>query len=430
MNELEVFANKIREIRNENEEFTIEGAREIVKLMNEFLYTNYEGIGTLEAFDSTFEYFSDFHKYWEENYREILDITIVDDNCALVAEKLHDVYVNTSGSVFNGLYDTGKLKPEEICRLRFLTANQDFNGSRDFVTIMTKYHDDPDMFDVEFIHDNPEKFLSFLGFTHLSQGNKRLSFAENICQFLIERTIEPFDLLSYYDNDLAKLRDDLISTPSNGFANKKTDMFLRDMVVLGVWKNYKGFEKVDVPSDVNTIKVALRTGIMSSKIPLLSSFLDIFGYQYSYVDEMNAKSWRRVWEIWNERYPEEVLESPALIDYFVYRTVGKVFCKSSLYYYKCENNHFLKWRNGMKRKCPECNCELVKIGSTFPCNDDDASVLVSEYLDSFKNCPFKEVCDTVGNKELQPPKSISIMGDTGWITGYARKDIGGGGLMA
>lgn len=29
-----------------------------------------------------------------------------------------------------------------------------------------------------------------------------------------------------------------------------------------------------------------------------------------------------------------------------------------------------------------------------------------------------------------PPKSISILGQTGWTTAYARNDEGGGGLMA
>ena len=45
-------------------------------------------------------------------------------------------------------------------------------------------------------------------------------------------------------------------------------MFLRDMVVLGVWKDVKGFDKIDVASDINTIKVALRTGIIKTQIPL------------------------------------------------------------------------------------------------------------------------------------------------------------------
>lgn len=50
------------------------------------------------------------------------------------------------------------------------------------------------------------------------------------------------------------------------------------MVVLSIWKDYKNFEQIDVASDRNTMKVALRTGILKTEIPLVSSFLDIFCY--------------------------------------------------------------------------------------------------------------------------------------------------------
>lgn len=33
-------------------------------------------------------------------------------------------------------------------------------------------------------------------------------------------------------------------------------------------------------------------------------------------------------------------------------------------------------------------------------------------------------------KKLMPPKSISILGQTGWTTAYTEIGIGGGGLMA
>lgn len=41
---------------------------------------------------------------------------------------------------------------------------------------------------------------------------------------------------------------------------------------------------------------------------------------------------------------------------------------------------------------------------------------------------FSEICGE--SKNLMPPKSISILGQTGWTTAYARNDEGGGGLMA
>ena len=45
-----------------------------------------------------------------------------------------------------------------------------------------------------------------------------------------------------------------------------------------------------------------------------------------------------------------------------------------------------------------------------------------------EECPFKNICE--GNRTLQPPKSISILGRTGWTSAYTRKNNGGGGLMS
>ena len=38
----------------------------------------------------------------------------------------------------------------------------------------------------------------------------------------------------------------------------------------------------------------------------------------------------------------------------------------------------------------------------------------------FGECPFINICGE--NKKLMPPKSISIMGQTGWSSAYARQD--------
>ena len=80
MSELDVFARGIAEICPDNpESLTIEQARNVVKQINDFLYANYEGIGSVEALGEEFEFISDFHKYWYEHHREILNIEI-DEN--------------------------------------------------------------------------------------------------------------------------------------------------------------------------------------------------------------------------------------------------------------------------------------------------------------------------------------------------------------
>ena len=65
-----------------------------------------------------------------------------------------------------------------------------------------------------------------------------------------------------------------------GFKEKKADIFLRDMADFEVWNYSSGSEQINVASDANTMRVALRTGILKGRTPLLSSFLDVHCYQY------------------------------------------------------------------------------------------------------------------------------------------------------
>lgn len=430
MNELEQFLTKINAICKDHAALSIESSREIINEINSFLYTTYPGIGEVNFFNTEYAYFSDFHKYWEKHHKEILNIQIDRNNCEQVADILHDVYLKTNGKVFSDLYDTGGLKEEEVCRVRFLTANQDFRGSRNFAELSKIYKNDPDVFTVDYIVDNPEDFLKKIRITDLSQTDKRIKYAKTIGQFLIERQQpSPYNLLAYYNNDVYALRQDMINCVGAGYGNKKTDMFIRDMIILGVWKKVVGFDKIDVASDVNTIKVALRTGIMTCEIPLISSFLDIFCYQYGYVDEMNAKAWRTVWEIWNQKYAEKI-ESPSLLDFFIYRIVGREFCKVNLFNYQCVNGHTFYWNTRSKSVCPHCKKKAAVIDGGYMCDARDGSIVTERLLPQYQNCPFKGICDKNNKKRLQPPKSISILGKTGWTSAYAEINCGGGGLMA
>lgn len=430
MNELEQFLSRINAICKDHAVLSIESSREIINEINSFLYTTYQGIGEITVFDTKYAYFSDFHKYWEKHHKEILNIQINRSNCERVADILHDVFLRTNGKVFFDLYDTEGLRDDEICRVRFLTANQDFRGSRNFSELSKVYKNDPDIFTVDYIVNNPEDFLKMIKITDLSQTDKRIKYAKNIGRFLIDRKqLSPYDLLAYYKNNVFDLRQDMINCQGAGYGNKKTDMFIRDMVILKVWENVIGFDKIDVASDVNTIKVALRTGIMTCEIPLLSSFLDIFCYQYGYVDEMNARAWRTVWEIWNQKY-EEKIASPSLLDFFIYRIVGKIFCKESLYTYRCDKGHTFFWHTGKKSICPTCKGKAAVIGKMYMCDTQEGRVVTERDLPQYDNCPFKDICDTNDKKKLQPPKSISILGKTGWTSAYTETECGGGGLMA
>lgn len=442
MNELEKFAKHISELYKKP--LDIINARGIVNEINRFLYTRNGNLGVVSELGLEFPYLSDFHKYWHDNHKEILNLTISDVACERVADALHDVYIRTNGRAFKEIYDTNGLNDEDICRVRLLSANQDFRGSRNFIDLSNIYMDDPTVFDEYSIVENPVEFVKSLGITNLSQSDKRIQYAKRISQFLIEHNASPYEIIDVFNNDVKALREAMIGYEGAGYGYKKTDMFLRDMIVLGIWKNVIGFETIDVASDINTIKVALRTGILNSEIPLVSSFLDIFCYQYSYVDEMNALAWRKVWEIWNDKYPDETIASPCLLDYFIYNVVGKQFCKPSLYFFVCEKEHSFFWHSSRNKTCQVCYKELKErnkaklLCSSLPC-DSDKGYIAIEQTDFFRaniaspnynQCPFREICETYGNKSLMPPKSISIMGQTGWSTAYTNEKAGGGGLMA
>lgn len=442
MDKLRDFCFGIKNTIGEADTMSVSDARRVVRSINDFLYTNYPGIGSTFELGEYREYFSDFHKFWEAHHKEILDCKISDGKCEQVADALHSVYAKTEGGAFREIWDTCGLAKEDVCRIRFLTANQDFRGSLDFSGLARIFRADPSIFDKEIINDDPADFISKIGISAQSQNDKRISYAKNISRFLIDRDCDPYELIDLYQRDLSRLRKDLLDCEGSGYGNKKTDMMLRDMVVLGIWNDVEGFDKIDVASDVNTIKVALRTGIIQTAIPLVSSFMDIFCHQYAYIETMNAQAWRRVWEIWMERHPEDNIASPCLIDFFVYNVVGKQFCRQNLFVFECETGqHTFRWHSARNRKCQYCYRHGVKtmtahiIGHKMACQDAEGyvAIMASDYVSrlpeqqKFTKCPFAEICSD--NKNLQPPKSISILGKTGWTQAYARKGDGGGGIM-
>lgn len=444
-NDLYEFVKRINLVYENDNDFSIESARSVVKELNEFLYTTYDDIGIVEALGAEYNFFSEFHRYWDEHYVEILDAYIDDIRCEQVADALYKVYKSSQGKAFSGVYNTYKLSKEEVCRIRMLTANQDFRGSRKFEDLVAVYEEDNSVFDEKLINESPEDFLKSIKVGELSQNDKRLRYAKELTNLLLEKNSSPYELIDHYNRDVYELRNALINWNGAGYGNKKADMFVRDMVVLGVWKDVKNFDKINVASDVNTIKVALRTGILKTAIPLVSSFLDIFCKQYSYIDDMTAEAWRRVWEIFVEKYPNTEITSPCLFDYFVYNVVGKQFCKEILSVFvgdECE--HTFYWNSSRIKKCQECY-RMKRISSPahlakklYPCEDVNGVISIKS-TDFYKQeictpnlekCPFENICKDNSVIKLKPPKSISIMGQTGWLDAYTNKGEGGGGLMA
>ena len=444
-NDLLEFVKRVDSIYESNKDFSIASARDIVREINDFLYTTYDGIGTVEALGSEYQFVSEFHRYWNEHYMEILDAQIDDVRCEQVADALFMIYQTSNGKAFSGVYDTYGLSKADICRVRMLTANQEFRGSRTFKDYVEVFNEDNSIFDVKIINDSPYDFIKNIAVGELAQTDKRLKYATEITNMLLDKGCNPYELIDFYDRDVYALRNALIEWNGAGYGNKKADMFVRDMVVLGVWDNVKNFDKIDVASDVNTIKVALRTGILKTAIPLVSSFLDIFCNQYGYIDKMTADAWRRVWEIFVKKYPDTTILSPCLFDYFVYNVVGRQFCKESLYVFRGEEcGHSFVWHSGRNTTCQICYKEnqikrpAVVVKRLLPCEHNEGNVAITK-TDFYKEavccpnivkCPFESICQENGTAHMSPPKSISILGRTGWTDAYTNKGEGGGGLMA
>lgn len=470
----------------------LETIRKSLIVINQYFYNSYEGIGTISADELGLntEYFSEFHKLWSEKSEDILSPFIDEKRCEKVAEVLHNVRSEFGDSPFILKKNHFNLDKATVAKIRFITANQDFRGSRNTESFFQLYNKDPNIFDLKIIKDNSAAFLKNLGISDLSQNDKREKFAETAVAFLLEKGIDVIDIADYYHNDCLKIKDALISNTGMGYGNKKADMFIRDMFEWNVWPSLKNIYEINVASDTNTIKVSLRTGILKTKLtPLLSSFLDIYCYQYSIIDDWTAKGWKRVWEIWKEKNPKTAPYGPAFFDYFLYNIVGKDFCKENLYLYesgKC--NHSFYYHSGMLKHCLNCKeefrnnkitysevngktfancekhsthkyevddkrkkkcniCEETPLNKTrvikrlLPCSHSKGklSILNSKYvtgdvavLSGIDICPFECICKPSSEnfKKLNPPKSISILGRTGWESAKTKINEGGGGLMA
>lgn len=418
-------------------------AQRFLEKLNEYFFQTYEGIGTTTFQGEELQYFSEFHKFWEANHKEILNARIDESKSRLAAHALSNAIRKYGREILGITHQTLGLPPQAIAQIRFFTANQDFRGSPE--NQFEKYFQDPTRFDAREISGSPDDFLKFLGMTRLSQTDKRLDFAKNAALFLLKRNISAFEIAKSFNNDAVQIRVVLVNTPNMGYGLKKANMFIRDMVELGVWPKLQNFDKIDVASDINTMKLALRTHILQTDIPLLSSFLDIFCYQYTYIDEMNAKAWRKVWEEWVKLDPSTAPSSPCQMDFLLYR-IGREYCDDDVVEYECEKGHVFYHFGAQLKNCTKCRISGERIPAQpkrryLPCQinssqlpRENGKLLLRDgnLLKTFEGiCIFEDVCEpkTDEFRALDPPKSISIKGQTSWTKSYAYRERGGGGMM-
>ena len=67
----------------------VELAQRLLQGLNECLYQTYEGIGTTTFSGEELQYFSEFHKFWEQNHREILNARIGRGQARLATEGIN-----------------------------------------------------------------------------------------------------------------------------------------------------------------------------------------------------------------------------------------------------------------------------------------------------------------------------------------------------
>ena len=347
-------------------------------------------------------YISEFHQYWEKNHKKILAPSINNKKCKGIAEVLEVIYKDNDIRV---QHNTLNLTLKEIANVRFFTAIQDFKidiGVR--INPFEIYKKNPECFNAEKIISNNlliDFLLREIGAD--SQRDKRETWMLRAAQLLKEKYKgSAFNINKIHKENVTEIKNALIGK-GFGFSEKKADMFLRDMVDLGVWK-YKNPEEINVMSDKNTIRIALRTGILKFRMPLLASYLDVHCFQYSLVEKWNVKAWRKVWEIWGDIKGNHRPPSPASFDYLIYR-MGKRAC----------------WKSSLRRRCPLNKPASFKWIESL----DKQDRLI---FDEDNYCIFNKVC-LPEDKILNHPMSISIYGATGWKSG-ATNEGGGGGIQS
>lgn len=421
----------------------VEVSRRFLAGVNEYFFQTHKGIGTTRFQGEELQYFSEFHKFWEKNHAAILDAQVSEEQARKAAQALAAAIRKYGNGILGLTAATHGLPPQDLASVRFLTANQDFREPPE--DQFRRFLEDPTRFAPSVVADDPVGFLSFLGMARLSQTDKRTDYARNAARFLLENGGTAYGLAKRYGDDVVLIREALVCAPNIGYGAKKANMFLRDMMEMGVWPGLRNVDALDVASDINTMQLALRTRIVETAMPLLSSFLDIFCYQYSEIDRVSALAWRRVWEHWRRTDPDTAPAAPASMDFLLYR-MGREHCKDNLVAYVCDLGHEFNYFGARLRLCPICTTNskrsaLRVAGRRLPCqvapedlprSHGKLAISDQQLLNVFDGqCIFTSVCDPCSEAFIasDPPKSISIKGQTGWTNSYSDKDRGGGGMM-
>jgi hypothetical protein len=358
---------------------------------------------------------------------------------AQVLEELHAAH----GGRFHAPQDRiAGLSRELIANVRFITAAQDWK-LRQKVNPYEIAREHPEWFEARRIATDPEasinRILTAVG-VKPDQATKRVDYARNGAEFLLAHYDgSAFNLGPKHEHDAARIREALVEPDDPAFAEhigysyKKADMFIRDMYDFKVWP-LRGVEALEVPPDINTMRAALRTGIIHCYHPLLTSYLDVYSSQYSLVSDLASRAWRRVWERWSEIPQNHRVEGPAFFDFLLYEILGRecvaLVSVRELQCRHCGSSMLVKTR---VRTCPRCDSTDTWVTRRRGSEDQFRDLLARGCSFCTTNGPGHCVLERVISFDrwtLAPPKSISRIGGTGWDDGLASEDEGGGGITS
>ena len=113
-------------------------AQRALEKINEYFFQTYQGIGKTIIDDKEYQYFSDFHKFWEAHHKEIINPQINKTQARKAADALHQSIVKYGTEILKVNLNTHGLSKQAIAQVRFFTANQDFRQPPD--DQFGKYH--------------------------------------------------------------------------------------------------------------------------------------------------------------------------------------------------------------------------------------------------------------------------------------------------
>jgi len=97
-------------------------AQRFLEKLNEYFFQTYEKIGNTSLNGQELQYFSKFHKFWEANHKEILNVKIDEEKAQLAAVALSKAIKQYGNKILGVVNQLQGLSPEAIAQVRFFTA--------------------------------------------------------------------------------------------------------------------------------------------------------------------------------------------------------------------------------------------------------------------------------------------------------------------